>query len=232
MDMIRYAVSAMLDLLYPERCALCGCDHRGGHWCPVGPAVDGLRSWDQPHLCRSCLAGLSGEPHHGSIAVAEKSGLPVYAGARTSGDLVQLVGSWKYHGLRGLVWPLSSLLEQTLRAASAACERDVLLIPIPLHRGRRRARGFNQAELLARILAARSRFVFRSDLLQRTRDTGQQAKVTGAEQRTVNMENAFRCAVDPSTGNSARLYLVDDLVTSGATVAAASAALESSGWGW
>ena len=103
------------------------------------------------------------------------------------------------------------------------------LVPVPLHSARRRSRGFNQAEILARILAEGDRFIYCGDLLQRIRDTGQQAKVTGAGRRARNMRDAFCCRPAGLMAPKPRLYLVDDLVTSGATVLAAAEALTRSG---
>ena len=65
------------------------------------------------------------------------------------------------------------------------------LIPVPLHPARRRERGFNQAELIARGLAARSKTTLYSNALCRTRATAQQARTTSADERELNLAGAF-----------------------------------------
>ena len=91
-------------------------------------------------------------------------------------------------------------------------------------------RGFNQAAVLARLVAESGPFLLRDDLLRRVRATGQQAKVSGASGRTRNMLEAFSCRKFTIPGEGPDLFLVDDLVTSGATVSSAAAALGRGGW--
>ncbi|MBU8870514.1 MAG: hypothetical protein KOO60_06585 [Gemmatimonadales bacterium] len=227
---LEYLSCSILDFLYPEKCAQCGVEHQEGHWCPVGPMVDGLRAWDRPHLCRGCLVELSGESVTSKLSFGEGGELKVLAAARTGEDLVRLVGAWKYHGLRGLAWPLASWLAQALEEKFGFKEGNIGLVPVPLHRARRRSRGFNQAEVLVNLLAEEKRFKILGDILKRTRPTGQQAKVAGSGARSRNLQNAFYCGTPAPPTGAPGLYLVDDLVTSGATVLSAAETLTRSGW--
>lgn len=96
----------------------------------------------------------------------------------------------------------------------------ISLIPIPLSAGRLRSRGYNQAERLAAALAARLGVPSRPDVLMRARDTGTQTALT-PEARRANVADAFR-----ARGNVVgRAVLVDDVFTTGATLAAAATAL-------
>lgn len=223
----------LIDLLLPEQCAACGATAGHGGWEAAGPCVAGLRPWDRPHLCRHCAAGLFGQPGFRLVGGAGEGGdddhpLPVWAAAPTSARLTRVVGAWKYHGVRGLAWPLARALATAARCDPPAASRGAVLVPVPLHRSRRRARGFNQAELLARLASSTLGLPVAGDALRRTRATAQQARLADAAARRRNLEGAFAARrAEPGQG---RALLVDDLVTDGATARAAAAALCASGW--
>ena len=100
------------------------------------------------------------------------------------------------------------------------------VVPVPLHWTRKVSRGFNQAELMAGIFSARALMPVRK-LLKRAVMTPKQARM-GREQRRRNMEGAFRVdAASACEGMS--LLLLDDVLTTGATLASASEALLEAG---
>lgn len=140
---------------------------------------------------------------------------------RASPLLKKAIHSFKYGRVTGLDLELAALV---LRCVPAGELSKPVLCPVPLHWTRQFARGFNQAERIARIVAAQQGTTMRH-LLKRVRATGSQAKRHRAERLTA-LEGAFRCVVsDPP----ARVILVDDLSTTGATLDACAKALKEAG---
>jgi len=230
LNLLSGAGAALLELIYPRVCPGCGFSAGTRPWHPGGVPMRGLRPWDASPLCLGCANTLlAATPVAGHLATGADRPLPVRAAGPTHGRLVDLVGAWKYKGLRGLAWPLGA----ALAAAWPTAELQDLCpggwVAMPLHRRRRRSRGFNQARLLAEILARKTDLPVHDPLLRRVRGTGQQAKVTGERRRRANVAGAFALAGDSRDRPVGPVGLVDDLVTSGATAAAAAVVLRQGG---
>lgn len=235
MGPLSWLTTTLLELVYPEQCFLCGAVRAETPWVPCGERVAGLRFWDAAHLCRSCFGGLEADPVAGIVGSGHAGCLEVAAASPTCADLVKLVGGFKYHGLRGLAWPLARRLRQPLARALGHFEPVDALVPVPLNARRRRVRGFNQAEILARLLSAESDIPVLNDVLVRHRNTGQQAKIGSPEKRRQNLADSYRAHRSPTGKGGAparyrRIGLVDDLVTSGWTAVTAAAILRAAGW--
>ncbi len=110
---------------------------------------------------------------------------------------------------------------------------DVLL-PVPMHPSRRKDRGYNQAELLARRIANVCDLDCRTDWLIRTREVGPQAGVNNASQRIINVAESVE-VICPSDVRGADVILVDDVATTGSTLDVCAKALKEAGassvWG-
>lgn len=134
------------------------------------------------------------------------------------GPARNLVHALKYGGWRVAADPMAARLVSAAGARLRACD---VLVPVPLGRTRLRARGHNQAALLARALSRRcgARVV---EALQRVRETGTQTRL-GPAARRHNVQGAF-AATGPRL-DGARVALVDDVLTTGATLGAAAGAL-------
>jgi ComF family protein len=141
------------------------------------------------------------------------------------GGLRELIHLLKYNSVRPAAKILGGLLAEALGALEPAFEQltfeqpPILVIPVPLYKGKRRQRGFNQAELIARaalkLRPASEHLQLVPDLLLRTRDTASQIGLT-SHQRRANLRGAFAVArATEVTGCHA--ILVDDVYTTGST---------------
>ncbi|MGN6113493.1 MAG: ComF family protein [Luteimonas sp.] len=121
------------------------------------------------------------------------------------------------------------LLSQLMLAACADAPRPDALLPVPLHRTRLRARGYDQALELAKPLARALALPLRRDLLLRVRATSAQSTLAAAE-RQRNLRGAFALAANAKArALPAHVARVDDVMTTGATLHAAARALLDAG---
>jgi ComF family protein len=131
----------------------------------------------------------------------------------------------KYSGEQRLAVPLGEALAARWRRAGAM---GSLIVPVPVHASRRRERGYDQAELLARVAADRLGLPMNAGL-ERIRATTPQYRLD-RRRRAVNVADAFE--VRPGAAKTVAgqaVVLVDDVVTTGATLCASAAALLAAG---
>lgn len=135
----------------------------------------------------------------------------------------------KFEGRLYAAYPLVDAMAGVVRSEGWERETD-LVVPVPLHPRKRRERGFNQSEVLARDLADRLGLRCRN-LLRRTRETAPQGSPTTLS-RVRNVEGAFglsRGGLRRPRLEGAALLLVDDVMTSGATLSACARVLRRAG---
>jgi ComF family protein len=148
-----------------------------------------------------------------------QSGAPVWAAVGYEGPARALVGALKFRGALAVADPMAALM-----VAAAPAERlRGALVPVPLHPARRRRRGFNQAERLARALGRRTGLPVEDCLVR-----------GGRNLRQVGRDRPARLAGPAGSVRArgpvpARAVLVDDVTTTGATLAACAAALRAAG---
>lgn len=164
---------------------------------------------DEHDLCSSCRESLVNFD-------------TAYSFGSYEGSLQKLIHLFKYGKVETLAAPLGRLLIRTLPRE----QRFDLVMAMPMHWRKRWERGFNQAELLARPLAMRYG-VKLSTNLRRKRYTQPQAGLTELERRE-NLKDSFRVRrAEQIVGK--RILLIDDVLTTGATLRAGAAALKNAG---
>jgi ComF family protein len=217
-DLARAAAGALLDLVYPPACAACGEPAPdGGPFCATcADAVDPV-----PAGCERC--GLPGpEARCGACRASPPAYDSVRAGGLFGGPLADAIHALKYGGRPALARPLGRWL-----ASRAPPPAGALVVSVPLARGRRIERGYDQAALLADAYArAAAADVRRArTALARLRETKAQVGLT-REERARNVAGAF--AATPAVADQ-DVVLLDDVVTTGATADAAADALRRAG---
>jgi ComF family protein len=219
LDPPRLIATRLLDLCYPGVCTICQsfCDSPG----PLCESCD--QSFIELHsasACPKCAAPVAqpGAPcpwclGKGLYPFANIARLAVY-----EPPLRELIHAMKYHGR----WPLAESLAQRLVAhppARALLDRADCLIPVPLHFRRHWHRGYNQADVLARRLAAYRRIPVLHPV-RRIRDTPTQTDLS-QKARHENVKNAFRLKRFRTSSIAGKsLLLIDDVMTTGATLQA------------
>ncbi|HXK58644.1 MAG TPA: ComF family protein [Acidobacteriota bacterium] len=206
-------------LLFPQTCVVCGT------WV-INPQFS--------PLCRTCLNSLEthqypacyycGAAVPGSLSDLEavcgpcRSETRLFDWARSTGPyegkLREVIRKYKFDGYRRLAYPLAARLANTYLSERHQFQAD-FIVPVPLHWRRKRERGFDQTLALARVLGARLGLpVLKA--VRRVRHTLPQFGLDRVE-RKKNVERAFRISgVGHRAG--ARLLLIDDVMTTGATI--------------
>lgn len=216
---------AGIDLIFPPRCG--GCARPGRRFCSA--CVSSLQRLREP-VCEKC--GYPLRPARpcslcGLLASAALAG--VRSAVFYEGPLRPAIRRLKYNG--------DFILADSLAAElSAAWERYAIpagvVVPIPTSTGHLQQRGYNQAALLARAFAELTGLTYRADGALRQRQTASQVGLS-YEQRQANVAGAFVGRPQRVAGRS--VILVDDICTSGATLAACAEALRAAGalevWG-
>lgn len=204
---MQHYIDDALDLLFPPHCA--SCKRRGAWLCAACCAT-----------CRFVPEADNREQHLrlNSPFLASTAGAYIFEGA-----IREAIHTLKYNRRKRIAVPLGELLAAYLVARPLQVDA---IVPIPLHAARLQQRGFNQAELLARRLSQRIDVPLLATQLVRVRHTSQQADLNRARRRD-NVRGAF--AWQSSAAPPARVLLIDDVLTTGATLEAAAQALYAAG---
>jgi ComF family protein len=210
----------LLDLVLPPRCG--GCRAIGSWLCER--CRSRIRRLEEP-MCRRCGAEIESARKDCGCGSRLKSVARLRSATAYEGPIEVAIQRFKYQGWRRLAEPLATLMAERLMVEGLAA---TWAVAVPLHPGRLRQRGFNQAELLAGELRRRLRLDAPPGTLVRTRHTPPQV---GHDRRwrLENVRDAFAWRGAGLAGRS--ILVVDDVATTGATLEACASALRSAGSG-
>lgn len=184
--------------------------------------VDGVFDLLAPLRCAGCDEHSDGEAFCGRCALLLERADDLDAVYEYGGPVADAIQRFKYGGRSDL----GSVLGSRMAAETARWRGRVdAVVPVPLHWRRRRARGFDQAALLAKPVARALGAPARLRGLRRVRNTPPQVELTHAE-RQRNIDGAF---APWRLRGAVRVLLIDDVRTTGATLRAAATALEAGG---
>ena len=222
------SLAPLVDFVYPPRCPACGASvgEQGG-LC--------LACWEDLSIpgdpsCAKCQRPFGeGGPDHGAICAPCLAHPPLHdgiaAGTLYGNTSRKLILAFK-HGRR---IALAALLARMIAPRLPADDVQRVIVPVPLHRGRLWHRGYNQAALLARELAAMGRGDLAIDALVRLKPTPSLGGL-GSKARGKALAGAIAVrAVRAQMVKGADIILVDDVLTSGATSLACTKALKKAG---
>ena len=227
-DLLHTTVAGVAALAFPPSCLVCDADLRqtGGHFCPTCMA-ELVR--DDALTCPRCSSPIG--PHvdaadgclrcrHERFRFDSAVRLGPYAGV-----LRDAILRMKHAGAEALAGRVGELWAATRRERLSAGDPQVI-IPVPLHWRRRWSRGYNQSDELALGVARALGLPCRRGVLKRTAHTPKQSQTGSAAERKANLAGRFRARARLP---GARVLLIDDVLTTGATADAAAVAILDAG---
>ena len=200
-------VDWLLDLIYPPRCVFCR----------------RLLSGREKGVCRFCRPKLPYVPADGQVQHfrnVDKCLSPLYY----HGSVKDSLHRYKFGGATAYADIYSEFIVKCIDENQISCDS---ITWVPLSRRRLRRRGYDQAELLAKLIA---KHLGQSPvrLLKKLRDTPPQSKTGSVEKRRANIAGAYAC-LRPELVQGKQVLLVDDIVTTGATLSEAARVLKKAG---
>jgi ComF family protein len=214
-------ISKVLNIIYPSKCP--SCESVSDVFChsPICASCwSQIQRYSGPS-CRICAMPFSSE--YGEICGQCLKKTPPFSKVINyglyEGLLAEAINHLKFHGLKRLAKPLARLL------LNFDLSRIDGILPVPLSIKRLKERGFNQSLLLARVISKKTSAPLLTDILQKKNETPPQTGLS-ARERLLNLKHAFEVK-----GNikDLKLLLVDDVMTTGATVTECSKELMKAG---
>lgn len=225
-------VEFILGFLYPRCCPVCGKI--------VMPKGNKICAGCKEHLiyikeprCKKCSKPIMNEEQEYCFDCSGKNFSYICGRAlfEYNKEMKQSISEFKFHAKKEYVDFYVEEMLQHYKTWISDIEPDVIL-PVPLHKSKRRQRGFNQAELLAKGLGKVLKIPVITDFLIREKNTVPQ-KLLDNKERAKNLKHAFKVSDKYSKGNqmlyASKALLVDDIYTTGTTIDLCSKVLKENG---
>ena len=216
---ITTALRAAADLLFPPRCVHCGAE--GSTFCDR--CIASSTALQASETCRTCA--LPSPTSTCEICFRQRPALDRAIAAYTyQPEIRSAIAALKYEDVRSIAPRLADLMVEALPRSLQ--ESVDAIVAVPITAARLRSRGYNQSELLARRISDATGIPVRDDMLTRVGDEPPQARAASIDERAVNVRDAF-VASEVSEGH--QVLLIDDVMTTGATLNACARALKNAG---
>ncbi|MDD5032759.1 MAG: ComF family protein [Candidatus Pacebacteria bacterium] len=204
MGIVKQVIHTFLNIIFPERCFGCG-------------TIGFL-------FCEKCRQKINGPK------ISKFGEIEVFSAASYQNDGIKnAIKNLKYRYAKNTAEALANIIiEKIISPEILEIEDDDILVPIPLSPKRTRERGFNQAELIAKILSDKIFIKMRGDILYKTKETESQVEIKNRDERLKNLAGAF-VVKDFSAVHEKTIFLIDDVCTTGATLYEASKVLRHAG---
>jgi ComF family protein len=212
-------IYSILNFIFPVACIICQKQVLERRWSAACPECWNKLTPVMPPMCPQCgIPEVAIEGRCGRCRLEENVFDLARSAVLFNDTAREIVHHLKYADRVSLAVPIGRMLRETLEYHEFT---GTLAIPVPLHRSRQRQRGYNQAELIARNLGIR----VDNRLVRRRRKTSSQTGLSRAE-RARNLSSAFEATADV---RGRALILVDDVMTTGATMNEISRTLKRAG---
>lgn len=209
-----------LDFILPPLCLGCGqFDDSPVDVCSA--CLEAIDTYDNP-ICLNCFEPVTSGP---VCRNCQDRSFPLFAFGDYTAPLKDVVIQFKFKGITSPASLFADLIVDKFEVNLAAQSAD-FLVPIPLHPSRQARRGYNQAALLAERLSERLNLPVDNDIIERVKRRRPQARLD-LRHRARNINSVFEAI--PTEVENTGLILVDDVVTSGATMLEARHTLEKAG---
>lgn len=190
---IKYVYSAIIDLIFPDRCVICNKE-------------DGI-------ICHGCLKSLKPLPSH---SIEPVSGIDkIYCYGEYTGNLKTVIKKLKFSKKQKIANILGEKMAEMLKPNISTLE-DIVLIPVPLHKKREIERGFNQSLLLCLTISEKLRLPYLENEVIRDKDTEYMHSLSKKD-RLKNVKDAFKIN-NPTKLKNKTVIIIDDILTTGATI--------------
>lgn len=185
----------LLNLIYIKECYSCGSQE------------------EDSYLCSKCRNKVHFLPHSIFKYINET---PVFAAALYDDVVKQLIKALKYKGQKHIAAVIAGLMFEYWTSIKIS-KSDFLVIPVPIHKLRRKERRYNHMDLVAKEFCCLTKYKYNNDFLVRIKDTKKQYNLKRQE-RIENIKNAFDVNINNMPDKSINLLIIDDITSTGTTL--------------